>query len=220
MEKKTFELPEPITFTSHAIPGTPTQVTFKTLTIRPFQKEEFFTHWDKRMRFEDRSKSGDNSMDLYDTGDEEIIGLFEIETPGFIRDLLEIKPALFESLFGYLYIQAGVHSKVKIAKDYQIPAETMQQYNGRLLALDVDGKVFLFQKLGRMAYKLIQKENAAHGGRAPAKFVENSVSQQVIASQKEELIALCNEKPFIYLYIGTKLLEETGIQLSEFAGKA
>ena len=31
MEKKTFELPEPITFTSHAIPGTPTQVTFKTL---------------------------------------------------------------------------------------------------------------------------------------------------------------------------------------------
>ena len=219
MEKKTFELPEPITFTSHAIPGTPTQVTFKTLTIRPFEKEEFFSHWDKRMKFEIASKKGDNSIDLYDTGDEEIIGLFEIETPGFIRDLLEIKPALCDSFTGHLYTQAGLFCEVKHAKDYEIPAETMQQYNARLLALEVDGKLFLFQKIGRMAYKLMQKEISTHGF-VLSKTLAKWVGSQIIPAQQEDLFELCEKKPFVYLSIGKMLLEEAGIQLSEFAGKA
>jgi hypothetical protein len=219
MEKKTFELPEPITFTSHAIPGTPTQVTFKTLTIRPFEKEEFFSHWDKRLKFEIASRKGDNSIDLYDTGDEEIIGLFEIETPGFIRDLLEIKPALCESFTGYLYTQAGLLCEVKHSKGYESPAETIEQHNSRLLALEVDGKVFLFQKLGRMAYKLMQKEISTHGF-VLSKTLAKQVSAQALSEYKEDLIALCDQKPFVYLSIGKMLLEETGIQLSEFAGKA
>lgn len=219
MEKKTFELPEPITFTSHAIPGTPTQVTFKTLTIRPFEKEEFFSHWDKRMKFEIASQNDDNSIDLYDTGDEEIIGLFEIETPGFIRDLLEIKPALCESLTKYLYLEAGFLCNVTHAKDYEIPAETMQKYNGRLLPLDVDGKVFLFQKLGRIAYKLLQKEKLKSGfifSKTFAKWVKS----QIITEQQEDLVSLCDKKPILYFMIGKILFEETGIQLNEFAGKA
>jgi len=220
MEKKTIELSEKITFVSHSQPGAgPVKVEVSKLVIRAFEEEEFFKHWDKRLKFEIASNRGDTSIDLYDSGDEEIVGVIESPPPDITRELLEEKPAICEGLTGWLYSAAGLLCSVKKLEEYAIDPAVLEQNGNRVIAIEVEGKVFLIRKLSRMSYKLLQKDIAAHGF-VSSKNLALQVKNNVLADCKDELESLCKEKPFVYLAIGKLLLDETGIKLNEFAGKA
>lgn len=220
MEKKVIELAEKISFVSHSVPGQgPTNVSVEKIIIRPFTQEECFKHWDKRLAFEQAASRQISSNDLYDNGDEEIIQTIESPPPDITRDMLEEKPALCDALVSWLYECAGLTKEVKRATEYQIDPALVNQYLGRVIAIDIDGTVVVFQKLSRMVYKILQKDMAVHGF-ILGKNLASEVKKHIISENKDEFLALCQDKPFILLAIGKILLQETSIKINEFAGKA